>query len=114
MDTFDSTAIAAELDTKEAELRAKIGRLTVPVEEGSTIGFGKRIGDGTLQAIQQMENVGSAQLLAETLDQVMRAKTKLAEGTWGRCDVCEAEIDPGRLDFRPWSTTCVDHAASGR
>lgn len=110
MTGFDAAAVAAELDAKASELRRKIGRLTAPVEEGSTIGFGKRIGDGTTQAIQQMEDAGSAQLLAETLEQVQRAQAKLAEGSYGRCDVCGAAIDPDRLDFRPWSTTCMEHA----
>lgn len=102
--------VAAELDAKQAELRARIDRLTAPVEGGATIGFGKRIGDGTIQAIQQFTDAGSAQVLADTLDQVERARAKLAAGTWGRCDVCDIAIDPDRLEFRPWSTTCVEHA----
>ena len=105
---------AAELAAKASELRRTIGRLTAPVEEGSTIGFGKRIGDGTTQAIQQLTDAGSAQRLADTLDQVVRAQAKLADGTYGRCDVCDEPIDPERLEFRPWSPTCVRHAGQTR
>lgn len=101
---------AAELAAKEAELRRKLARLTAPVEDGSTIGFGKRIGDGAAQAIQQMEDAGSAQVIADTLDEVTRAQARLATGTWGRCEVCDEPIDPDRLEFRPWSTRCIDHA----
>lgn len=101
---------AVDLADKEAELRRKLARLTAPVEEGSTIGFGKRIGDGTIQAIQQMADASTAQLVADTLDAVLRAQAKLADGTWGVCDVCGVAIDPDRLEFRPWSTTCVEHA----
>ena len=110
MTEYGPEEAAADLAHKEAELRRKLARLTAPVEEGSTIGFGKRIGDGTTQAIQQMEDAGSAQVIAETLDEVLRAQARLAEGTWGTCEACGRPIDPDRLEFRPWSTTCVEHA----
>ncbi len=109
--TDSPPGVAEELAAKHAELRAKIARLTAPVADGATIGFGKRIGDGTIQAVQQFTDAGSAQVLADTLDQVERAQAKLADGTWGRCDVCGGAIDPDRLEFRPWSATCVEHAA---
>ena len=105
---------AVDLADRERELRRKLARLTAPVEDGSTIGFGKRIGDGTTQAIQQMEDAGSAQVIAETLDAVLRARARLDDGTWGRCEVCDEPIDPDRLEFRPWSTTCLEHADAPR
>ena len=105
---------AVDLADRERDLRRKLARLTAPVEEGSTIGFGKRIGDGTIQAIQQMEDAGSAQVIADTLDEVLRAQARLADGTWGVCEVCGVAIDPDRLEFRPWSTTCIDHADAPR
>lgn len=114
MTEYGAVDAAAELAAKEAELRRKLARLTAPVEEGSTIGFGKRIGDGTTQAIQQMEDAGSAQVIAETLDAVLRARARLVDGTWGRCEVCDEPIDPDRLEFRPWSTTCLEHADAPR
>ncbi len=99
--------VAAELAAKADELRAQIARLTAPAPDQGTIGFGKRIGDGTTQAIQQLADAGAAALLQSTLDQVVRAQAKLADGTWGACDGCGGAIDPDRLDLRPWSTTCV-------
>ncbi|WP_040158589.1 TraR/DksA family transcriptional regulator [Nigerium massiliense] len=110
MSEYGPDQAAADLADKEAELRRKLARLTAPVEEGSTIGFGKRIGDGTTQAIQQMEDAGSAQIVAGTLDEVLRAQERLAAGTWGTCEVCGEPIDPGRLEVRPWSARCVEHA----
>lgn len=103
--------IAADLDAKAEELRAQIAGLTRPVEDGETIGFGKRIGDGTSQAIQQMADASSAQSLQRLLEQVRRARAKVDEGSYGRCDVCAGDIGEGRLEFRPWSTTCMTHAA---
>ena len=110
MTNLDLTAMRAELDAKEADLRRSIDRLTAPVSDGATIGFGKRIGEGTTQAIQQMADASSAQTLHATLDAVLRAKAKLADGTYGQCDVCGEPIDEDRLEFRPWSTCCMKHA----
>ena len=110
MTNLDLTEMRAELDAKEADLRRSIDRLTAPVSDGATIGFGKRIGEGTTQAIQQMADASSAQTLHATLDAVLRAKAKLADGTYGQCDVCGELIDEDRLEFRPWSTCCMKHA----
>lgn len=110
MTNLDLTEMRAELNAKEADLRRSIERLTAPVSDGATIGFGKRIGEGTTQAIQQMADASSAQTLHATLDAVLRAKAKLADGTYGQCDACGEPIDEDRLEFRPWSTCCMKHA----
>lgn len=102
--------VRTELEQKAAELRAQIAELTRPPEAGATIGFGKRIGEGTNQAIQQLADASSASTLAVVLDQVERALAKLDEGSHGRCDVCGNPIGEARLEFRPWSVTCVEHA----
>ena len=82
MTNLDLTEMRAELNAKEADLRRSIERLTAPPVDGATIGFGKRIGEGTTQAIQQMADASSAQALNSTLEAVLRAKAKLADGTY--------------------------------
>lgn len=106
----DQDLIAAELATKEAELQARISELTRPVVADETIGFGKRIGDGTTQAIQQMADTSTAESLQRTLNEVRDARARLEAGSYGRCTVCGREIPAGRLEFRPWAATCVEHA----
>ena len=110
MTIVDVTKMRAELNAKEADLRRSIERLTAPPVDGATIGFGKRIGEGTTQAIQQMADASSAQVFNSTLQAVLRAQAKLADGTYGHCDVCGEPIDEDRLEFRPWSTRCMQHA----
>lgn len=99
-----------ELHAKADALRAQLADLTRPVEGGATIGFGKRIGEGTIQAIQQMEDASAAQAIHTTLLEVEHALEKLDAGTYGLCDVCHQPIGEARLEFRPWSTRCVHHA----
>ncbi|MGL4743508.1 MAG: TraR/DksA family transcriptional regulator [Dermatophilaceae bacterium] len=57
--------------------------------------------------------IGSAQARLTELD---AAVSRLAAGTWGRCERCAAPIPPERLDARPAARTCVRcaDAASGR
>lgn len=110
MENVDLEGVAMELENKAQELRGRISDLTRPVEAGATIGFGKRIGDGTTQAIQQMADSSTAESLQRTLNEVQAAQRRLEEGQFGRCVVCGEPIPEARLEFRPWSATCVAHA----
>ena len=107
-----------ELQNVEEDLRSRLdevrGRLAVlkkAPERGSGIGFGKRIGDGTNEAISRLNDVGVAESLEAIEEQLDRALEKLGEGTYGTCDVCGAEIPEGRLKIRPESTLCVECAS---
>ena len=81
--------IAAVLAAKAAEIEAEIAAITVPMESpGSTVQFGKRAGDSTAAAAEQLSRVAShEQMLAISAD-VARAREKVAEGSYGTCDVC--------------------------
>jgi len=100
--------MAVMLAAKRAQLKRQLTELTQPPEPGS-IGFGKRIGDGTNQAVERITAVSAHGKLKAMLTEVERAENKLGEGTFGLCDVCESAIDPARLEARPWATRCVEH-----
>ena len=113
------TSEPIELDLKEVEagLRAQLadieGRLAVmkkPPEKGSTIGFGKRVGDGTTEAVSRFTEVGLANDLEITASRVERALEKIEEGTYGTCDVCGEPIAAGRLKVSPASSLCIECA----
>jgi DnaK suppressor protein len=100
---------AAELATKRVTLESQLEELHRPPEPGS-IGFGKRVGEGTSQAVDRIAAVSAEEKLQAMLTDVKRAQAKLADGTYGRCDECGAEIGAERLAARPWATRCVNHA----
>ncbi len=109
---MDTAAIRARVEERATELRAELAVLTkVTRDPSATIGFGKRVGEGTNEAISRIERVGQAEALTATLEDVDRALEKLDEGTYGICDVCEALIPQERLDARPWTSLCVADAA---
>ena len=100
---------AAVLAAKRALLEEQLERLRQPPEPGS-IGFGKRVGEGTSQAVERIASVSAEEKLQAMLTEVERAQGKLSDGTYGRCDECGVAIAPERLAARPWATRCVAHA----
>lgn len=96
--------LEGELESLEAELAALT---TVTRDPAATIGFGKRVGEGTTEAIGRIERVGQADALAAKLAGVRRALDKFDEGTYGICDRCHTSIPDERLEARPSSVKCV-------
>ncbi|WP_238154573.1 TraR/DksA family transcriptional regulator [Ornithinimicrobium sufpigmenti] len=46
------------------------------------------------------------------LEEIEAALQRVAQGTYGTCDVCQQPIDPLRLDARPTARACVQHVAA--
>lgn len=95
-------------------MQAKLATLTRAPERGSGISFGKRVGDGTVEAVSRFADVGVADSLNASIERVERAMSKLAEGSYGSCDACGGEIPAGRLEAQPESTVCVSCAGVAR
>jgi RNA polymerase-binding transcription factor len=101
------------LERRRAEVSEELAELTaVPRDPMEAVSFGKRVGDGTTQAVERLNQVGTATALAAMLEDVDRALVKLDEGSYGRCDSCGAEIPEERLEARPWSVLCVTCSAA--
>jgi RNA polymerase-binding transcription factor DksA len=78
-----------------------------PNQEG---GLGQHAGDYGAEVTSSMESA----LLVETVQDQRRTVTaalaRVDDGTYGRCAVCDREIDDERLDARPEVRTCREHA----
>lgn len=101
----------AALEGRRAELEAELARLAASAGETGDISFGKRVGEGTSIAVERLSEVAAHERLRAQLADVTRAQEKMADGTYGACDRCGAEIPPERLEVRPWATRCVTCAA---
>jgi DnaK suppressor protein len=109
----DAAAIRATLQERAEELRTELAALTkVTRDPNATIGFGKRVGEGTNEAISRIERVAQADVLAATLEDVERTLEKLDDGTYGICDRCGAPISEERLEARPWTSLCMACASA--
>jgi len=92
------------------EVQARLAELAKPPEAGTGIGFGKRIGDGTNEAITRRNEIGVGKSLEVTEEKLERALAKLEDGSYGRCDRCGGPIAPARLEAVRESVLCIDCA----
>lgn len=111
---LDLDAIEALLLARRDELHGRIGGLAKAPDRTSGISFGKRIGDGTIEAVSRLTDIGVGRNLERSELQVERALAKLADGSYGLCDACGDPIPAGRLQARPESVLCVSCAQRAR
>ena len=104
---MDQDAVATELDARAAAIRAELSGLTEKPEDFGVIQFGKRAGDATNVAAEQLSRVGAHEQLQGVLADIERAQAKLADGSYGTCDGCGEPIPQPRLEALPWATECV-------
>jgi len=105
---MDTAQTRAALQDRLANLDGELAELTaVPLDPMSAVSFGKRVGDGTTEAVDRLTKVGTAEQLSAMRTDVVRALEKIEDGTYGLCDRCGALIPQERLDARVWSVLCV-------
>src|SRR5678809_1392913 len=93
----DLETLRAELEERRDRARETIAGLAKTTERGTAQGFGKRIGDGTVEAISRLTEIGVGTSLEAGLERTERALVKLDDGTYGVCDACGKPIAPKRL-----------------
>ena len=108
----DLQQVRASLQARRSDTQARVAELARRPELGAAQGFGKRIGDGTVEAVSRLTGIGVGESLEAALTRIERALAKLDEGSYGRCDSCSEEIDPARLRARPDSSLCMRCAAA--
>ena len=111
---LDLDAIRSELEGLRDRTRERLGVLGKRPELGSAQGFGKRIGDGTTEAVSRLTDIGVGESLERVLARTERAVTKLDEGSYGICDACGDSISPGRMRAIADGVLCMRCAASER
>jgi DnaK suppressor protein len=110
---LDLAAIEKTLLAHRDAIRERLGQITKTPERGSGVSFGKRVGDGTTEAVSRLTDVGVVDSLQATEERIERALEKLAEGSYGHCDRCGKPIPPARIEAAPESALCVACASAG-
>jgi DnaK suppressor protein len=64
--------------------------------------------DGAFDSGNEEISTQLAELEARELNQIHRALTRLTQGTYGICEMCQAKIPLARLNALPYSTTCIN------
>ena len=110
---MDPDAVRTSLERARTELRNELDELkATPRDPTATVSFGKRVGEGTSQAVERIAQVDAARQLDAKLRDVERALDKLEEGTYGTCDVCGGPIGRERLEAIAWAVRCVGDAGA--
>jgi RNA polymerase-binding transcription factor DksA len=102
------TTELAELDEQArfaAETRAQAS--ADPNEEGA---LSQHPADYGTEVATTMESELLVDTVADQRRRVVEAIERLDAGTYGRCAVCDKEIDDERLEARPEAITCREHA----
>jgi DnaK suppressor protein len=107
----DLEEIRRSLEDRRQELGAELGRLTEPPTEGAAVSFGKRVGDGTSEAVERLSTTATARSISASITDIDRALEKIESGTYGLCDLCGERIGDARLEALPAASLCVDCAS---
>jgi len=113
-DALDLDGVRRALEARRDDTRERVAVLAQRPELTSAQGFGKRIGDGTTEAISRLTEIGVGDSLETALARTERALAKLADGTYGTCDTCGKPIALARLQAMPDGVLCLACAASQR
>ena len=104
--------LVVSLKARREVLRGELDRLTEPPVQGANIGFGKRVGEGTSEAVERLATTATARSIAGSIADIDTALTKLEAGTYGFCESCGEQIGSDRLEALPAASLCVKCAAS--
>lgn len=99
------------LMTRRAVLDADLSRLTAPPNDIASVSFGKRVGDGTTEAVERLSTTAAARSISASIAEIDRALGRLDDGTYGTCEECGVVIPAARLEFRPAANRCVTCAS---
>ena len=113
-DDLDLDTIRSELEQLRDRTQERLAVLGERPELGTAQGFGKRIGDGTTEAVSRLTDIGVGGSLERVLLRTERALAKLNEGSYGVCDGCGDPISAGRMRALPDGVLCLRCAASER
>ncbi len=105
--------LAEQLRDRKVQLEGELARLTKPPEQGAGVGFGKRVGDGTTEAVERLATTATARSISASIKEIDVALTKIEAGSYGVCDGCGSQIGAARLEARPATALCVECASAG-
>jgi DnaK suppressor protein len=106
-DGIDTDAIRHDLLERRGALSIKLAELMAPPEAGSGIGFGKRVGDGTTEAVERISSTLTARSIDQSIRDIDAVLERIDSGSYGICEVCGTGIPLERLEARPSSVRCV-------
>jgi DnaK suppressor protein len=103
---INTVAAKADLEAQLMELKERQDRIAQGLAEPLNPDFSE-------QAVQMEEDIpleAQAAFIARHIASVMRALTRIENGTYGQCVRCGDEIAAKRLEARPEAALCIECA----
>ncbi len=111
--TLDLQKFRTLLEQQRDELKDELARLqaesasTDQVDEG--MGVSNHPADNATDLFTRERNLAVSGDLDEELESVEHALQRIADGTYGKCEVDGEPISIERLEARPAATLCIEH-----
>ena len=99
--------IAKALRTRLSELRGRLAEIDSKLRRPLSADSEERATD--LENQDALEGIKNSEI--QEVHQIQGALRRIAEGTYGVCVQCGADIDPKRLEALPIATRCISCAA---
>ncbi len=75
-------------------------------------GLDQHQGDVGTETFEREKDFSLLEQLEAEIGDLDAALRKIDDGTYGTCEICDGEIDADRLEARPGTRTCIDHAGA--
>ena len=75
-------------------------------------GLDQHQGDMGTETFEREKDFSLLEQLEAEIGDLDAALRKIDDGTYGTCEICGKEIDAERLEARPGTRTCIDHAGA--
>ena len=111
------TAESADVDfglllrNEQAGLQSQLTELGFGDESDTGLNYDSNFADSSQVTAERGEAERLASELREALDEVDAALTRLADGSFGTCEVCGKPIGTARLEAMPAARFCIVDAA---
>ena len=96
------------LEHERDDLLRQLAELGFGESEG--LHYDSNFADSSQVTAERGEAEALAGPLQEALKEAQLAIDRLANGTYGLCEVCGQPISPARLEAMPAARTCINHA----
>lgn len=102
----DYDALRAQLESKKAELTARLERITANLRRGYDADSKERAKE--LEDSEVVDALGNE--AREEIAKISAALQRFDAGEFGSCVECGTEIEPARLAAYPYADECIDCA----
>ena len=109
-----------DLEQEEKRLKEQLSKIAEPnpaVKNDSQVrvpNYGEDEEENAMEATDLDINFALVRELENKLNEILKTKEKIKNGTYGKCESCSVEIPPARLKARPIAALCISCAKSGK